>query len=347
LPYKIIAGATLLCAAIIGLLAVYVEEPPVASSGPRIRAQLEREFSLGDSPAREPRFSPDGRLLALSNASGDVFILSSDDWRLVRRIRHSGGATSLAFSPDGHQLYTAGYDGVVRGWDLEHARFAGKLGSPGATIWSLDISPDGRRLAAAGEDKIVRLWDLASQRAAGELRGHARNIWQVRFSPAGDRLATGSFDYSARIWNSRSGQAERELRGHTQAVVGLAYSPDGATIATSGDDSTIRLWRASDGAALRTVRAGNHTYTLNFSPDGQWLLSGGRGRSAVGTAIYQMTGLGRRATPVHIWRVADGALVAALPDETDVFQAAIAPDGRHLAVADDSGRVRLWRVSGS
>lgn len=343
--YSIIAAGAALAAAAAATYALHVERPSVVTTGPGITAELERTILTGDSPGRQPRFSNDAKLLALTTAAGDVYLLRAADWRLLRRFEHAGGATSAAFSEDGRTLYTAGYDGVIRTWDLASGQAGRTIKASNATIWTLDVSPDGKRLAAAGEDSVARVWDLGKPgQTPLTLRGHDRNIWEARFSPSGAQLATGSFDYRARIWDLAGGKTVREFRDHTQAVVGLDYRPDGQLIATSGDDSTIRLWRPTDGRQVRVIETGNHTYKVDFSPDGQWLASVSRSRSALGTLIYGFTGLGSGTAPVHIWRVADGALVAALPQPNDVFQFVYAPDGRHIVTSDDDGRVRIWRV---
>ncbi len=184
---------------------------------------------------------------------------------------------------------------------------------------TLPIAADGPLLTVT----IERLWIM------GNSPGR-----KARFTWDGQLLA---------LWDVASGRREAVLR-HEQAIVGLDYRPDGRMIATSGDDSAVRLW-SHDGVPQRTIIADNHVYKVAFSGDGRWLASAGRARSAAGTTLYQLTGLGGGARPVKLWRVSDGALIAALPHPTDVMGIAFSPDGRHLVSSDDDGRARLWRVS--
>lgn len=320
--------------------------PPVTEDGPRIEARFEREWVPDPSPARQPVFSRDGRWLATSSASGRIVVRDTRTWATAADLLHPGGATALAFGADAARLYSAGYDGVVRIWDLATRRETGRFSGAQGTVWSLDLSPDGRRLAAAGEDQIIRIWPLDRPGRVLLLRGHERNIWEVRFSPDGNRLASGSFDMTVRLWDANSGAALRTLTGHSQAVVGLTYSPDGRTIATAGDDSTIRFWRAEDGAPLRTIDNGNHVYDLAFSPDGRWLASAGRARGGIGTFWHQLSGGGGEGAPVRLWRVADGALLQTIAHPEDVLNIAFSPDGRSLVTAAEDGHVRLWAIAG-
>jgi WD40 repeat protein len=317
--------------------------PAPATSGPRLPASLAASWTTA-APAREDAFSSDGSLLAASDASGLVSVRRAGDWRVIAEFRHPGGATSVAFAKDGRSLFTAGYDGMVRQWNLESRASAGAFRGAKGAIWALDVAPDGSQVAAAGEDGAIRIWSLGQRSPPLVLRGHERNVWDVHFSPDGKTLASGSFDRTARLWDARTGRALNVLRGHRQAVVGLAFSPDGRTLATCGDDSTIRLWRMPDGAALRTVATGNHTYKVAFSPDGRWLASGGRAHGAIGTAWHQLTGAGGSTTPIRIWRAVDWAPVAALPADDDSPEVLFSPNGQWLVSAGEDNRVRIWRL---
>ena len=166
----------------------------------------------------------------------------------------------------------------------------------------------------------------------------------MRFSPDGQRLASGSYDDTVRLWDVNSGRALKTLKGHSQAVVGLDYSRNGKLLATGADDSTIRLWRASDGKSLRTTDNGTHVDKVAFSPDGRWLASGGHPHGTVGELWPQLTGGGGEGDAVRIWRVADGALVAALPHPDDVIFVAFSADGRWLVTSGEDNRFRLWAL---
>jgi WD40 repeat protein len=339
-------AALALLAALAALLwAVWpVSSPAPARDGPRLVARRIATLSDGDAPARQVAFSADGRWLATTSAAGPVVLRRLPDLAVVRRLVHPGGATSVAFAPDRSWLATGGYDGVVRLWDLAGGRLLRRLDGAQGTIWTLDVSPDGRRVAAAGEDKIVHVWNADDGRPVLRLAGHERNVWEVRFSPDGRRLASGSFDRTARIWDAATGAPLRLLTEHRQAVVGLDWSRDGRLLATSGDDSTILVRRAADGAPLRRIVVGNHAYKPVFSPDGRFIAEAGRARSAAGTFLHGLTGLGGEADAVHLWRVSDGAMVAALKLPEDAISIAYSPDGRRLAAAGEDGKVVLWAL---
>jgi WD40 repeat protein len=103
-----------------------------------------------------PAVSPDGRLLAVPGYPVTVYDLPSATAIYTIPL----GARAVAFSPDGSQLATAGFD-AVGVWDAATGALnflAGHAGSADAVAWS----PDGRRLATGGSDGRLRIWDAAT-----------------------------------------------------------------------------------------------------------------------------------------------------------------------------------------
>jgi len=316
--------------------------PESVKSGPQLKASLVASWRVA-GPARESAFSSDGRLVAMADASGRITVRDTAKWNVVEQLDHPEGATSVVFSRDGGHLFSTGYDGTVREWDLARRKLVRVLGEAHGTIWTLDISPDGTHLASAGEDMIIRVWDLTGASPPKQLRGHSRNVWAVRFSPDGKRLASGSFDASVRLWDVASGKLLKTLSGHREAVVGLDFSPDGKLLVTGADDSTIRFWRASDGAPLRTIDNGMHVDKVAFSPDGRWVASGGHAYGTLGGLWHELTGPSE-GDSVRLWRAGDGALVTALPHPEDVIWLAFSRDGHWLLTSGEDDRFRLWRL---
>lgn len=321
--------------------------PPGTHAIAVVSAPASQTFADHAPPGREVAFSPDGGLVASSGADGIVTLRRVPDGVLVRTLEHEGGATALAFSPDGGSLATVGYDGALRIWTL--GSLAGPRTFPGhrGTAWTVAWSPDGRSIATGGEDSTVRIWRAEDGAVLHTMRGHARNVWSVDFSPDGRLLASGSFDKLVKIWDVETGTLVRTLAGSGEAVVHLAFSPDGATLVTGGDDNMARLWRVADGAPIRTFPVGNHVYSVAFTPDGQWLATAGRARSAVGTFAHQLadrwTG---EATGIRIWRVADGTLHQTISGHRDdVWSVAFSANGRWMASSSEDGTTKLWQLA--
>jgi WD40 repeat protein len=68
---------------------------------------------------------------------------------------------SLAWSPDGGQIVTAGEDKTVRLWDVGKGELVKILRGHTGKVFSVAWSPDGHTIASASEDKTVRLWSVA------------------------------------------------------------------------------------------------------------------------------------------------------------------------------------------
>jgi eukaryotic-like serine/threonine-protein kinase len=247
---------------------------------------------------------------------------------------------SVAFSPDGKRLASAGWGGTVKVWDLATGQETVTLGR-GGSVYSVTFSPDGKRLASAGTGKTVKVWDVATGQETLTLKGHTAEVWTVAFSPDGSRLASAGLDKTVKVWDPATGQETLTLNGHTSWVLGVAFSPDGSRLASGGLDQTVKLWDAVTGKETLTLRGNTGGVgSVAFSPDGKRLAS----------ASWDDT--------VKVWDPATGQEMLTLKGHTGAVQkqafpmriaariasssVAFSPDGSRLASASDDTTVRMW-----
>ena len=102
---------------------------------------------------------------------------------------------TVAFSPDGKLLASAGDDQDILLWDVTDPSAPSRtavLSGHTSTVRSLAFAGDGKTLVSAGDGRIVRLWDVdTAEPIGGSLVGGGSGRWNATFSPSGPIVAAG------------------------------------------------------------------------------------------------------------------------------------------------------------
>ena len=173
-------------------------------------------------------------------------------------------------------------------------------------INALALDGEGKKFVTGGEDGIVVVWSVKTQKRLLQLDHGDAMVNSVAFSPNGRLIATASNDANAyiKVWDAQSGKVVRELGAYDEPV-----------LRTDGTDTGKR----------RVIGHTREVLSVDFSPNGDLLLTSGRDKKAV------------------VWNIENGLARTELQGHTYwVWAARFSSDGRKLVTAGQDGIANIW-----
>ena len=170
---------------------------------------------------------------------------------------HNGDVFAVAIYQD--KLISAGYDRLIRIFDLSSCELIRKIGGHIDLIRTIDIcgaNPKRPLIVSGSWDRTIRVWEMETGQCLQILTGHTNRLKCVVVCELTTPcvILSGSDDTTMRAWDIDTGHQIAEYNGHSHCVLSIAASAQEDPIAASGStDCIICVWQ---------MISGHHIYNL-------------------------------------------------------------------------------------
>jgi WD40 repeat protein len=288
------------------------------------------------------RFSPDGKLLAVSG-NREVLLHDVAGGGPVKRLPgKSERILSLAFSSDGSLLVAGGGTparfGELQFWDPRAGTPLKSILTCGDTVFGASISPDGKKVAAGCTDNTVHVFETSGARELFKISSHENWVLATVFGVDSKRFVSVGRDRAAKLVDAEKGQMlenVNQLRGELSAV---ARHPGKDIIVIGGEDRIPYLYLmdrprnmkvGEEATLIRKLEAQEGAiFALDWSSDGKRIAVAGAGPK------------------VNVYDAESGAKVAACGGHSaGIYAVAFSPDGNRIATGGFDGQVRFYNAA--
>jgi WD40 repeat protein len=244
---------------------------------------------------------------------------------------HTGMVRSVASSPDGRRIASAGSDGRILLWETQSPeRGAIPVARHPFIVRTLAFSPDNTLLAYAGNSSSIKLNRFGStNHGESELRGTGGDVSAIAFMASGRKLVSLGVDGTINVWDLLTLSSDTTLR-FVSRIRSLAVSESGSTIVGGAEDGSVIIWDLDlRETAPRTFRTGRSQVTaLALSRDGRTIATG----VASGVVrLWDLNTLVPRFDPFNGHRAPVNSL-------------SFTRDGNLLASASNDATIRVWNL---
>ncbi|KAI5920616.1 WD40 repeat-like protein [Camillea tinctor] len=273
----------------LGLMATNTREYTVDSTSHRrvfeiwdVEAGTLQRTGTGDREFSSFVFSHDSKLLASGSRYGCVEIWDAVEGAPQQTFKIDAPGVdnaigSLAYSHDSKLLAAGSRSGTMKIWGVAEGIPKYTIKGGDGSIDSVAFSHDSKLLASGSAGGTVRIYDAATGTLRQTLKDNSI-VTCLCFYDNSRLLASVTYE-STKVWDiSATNTSPKSLRHHERYIAELKFSHNSNILTSissscSNSDENIKIWDATTGQLLKTIRGGNKSDKIVFSPDSTILLS--------------------------------------------------------------------------
>jgi WD40 repeat protein len=255
---------------------------------------------------------------------------------------HQAAIYALAAGQTSRQFISAGGDGWITQWSLDQPDLGHLVARVEGQVFSLANGPDD--ILLAGDMQGALYWIERSEEATAPIgrQAHQKGIFSIQYID--NHVFTAGGDGTLTRWDAQTQRAtdSYQLSNVALRTITPPYregdgvsSPIGGgregVIGVGSSDGAIYLLRADTLELVHVIRSAHQSsvFSLVWSPDGRYLLSGGRDAM------------------LNIWDVYDNyALVSSQAAHLfTINDIVFSPDGQYFATASRGKTIRIWEAA--
>ncbi len=225
-------------------------------------------------------------------------------------------------------IFSAAGDGMVVQWDLEHPEEGERIAQLPHSIYALHYVP-GRNLLIAGHNyEGIHLLDWKDKKEIASLKLTSAAIFDIQSFGQNYFIASG--DGAVTVVDQETLKINAKLEFSEKNARTIAVNPVRHELAVGYSDHFIRIFRLDDFTLKHEWAAhANSVFTLSYTPDSAFLLSGSRDAMLKVWLPGEQYGLYREIA-AHLYAIND---------------IAFSPDGKHFVTCSMDKSVKVWRVA--
>ncbi|KIJ08710.1 hypothetical protein PAXINDRAFT_172813 [Paxillus involutus ATCC 200175] len=204
-----------------------------------------------------------------------------DEWVPYQYAIDLGSINSVAFSPDGNIVATAGDNHGVQLWNVVTGGNVASLGDRSGSSLLVRFASSGAFVAAAFEKGMVAVWDpIVGREHFKDSDAHSDEITCLEFSPDNTLLASGARDHTLQLWSLETAQRLHKLVAHEGPVTSLAFTGDSQRLCSGSEDNLLIIWDTKSGKLIRGMM-GHHgaIKSLDISADGNLIATASKDKT--------------------------------------------------------------------